>query len=560
MVLGNPDYKDLYFKGRKKFQTQAQIPTGVIDPLIIKSLEDDDLIEDPMFWHLIDVWRWLIKFDSALSRCSTLTRREQELCRNFERKRITNPYASIYASKFITYLLVNKWMIVGSDQPEVMIGLIQVLILIVSNFAFDDSSYQKLAEIGIPIKGFPILAAFAVIKQADPGYGYFLQELRKKKIDDTKFNFVKATNFVAQKIFNEWNKKLEKMRIAGDDSVTRDDEQEAQLGYGDGINLTNIPYQFVSVIGQNLTNKNFFTGSDIYDLIKGKPYVPSSNQFNISFNDETSLQQFYYSSFFTAYLTEFFKAITGVDYISFERAQSQELSKTDPPAVSEYPQIDFSDILKLNITLNMIFTQQQPATNQNSVKINTTKSTIEKGDTEFIISNWSVGVLFNGNEKIIFQDGKIVFLSQTQSNAVMSADELSKTLNSFKDKTYLSTYSWSNKMDLFSRTLLTQFEPSAIKQIVDLSNEKAFALLLALFAQSGTKPKGIDQLKKTVKTYKEMMTLEDDNETDYKKLKRESQQPWGNGGYRKSRSGGRRKKSRSGGRGGRKKRSYGRRH
>lgn len=552
-MFNNENLKNLYLKDRKKFQSTQQIPKGVIDPLIIKDLDDDDLIEDPMFWHLIDVWRWLIKFDSALSRCSTLTRREQDLCRSFEKKRVTNPYASIYASKFITYLLVNKWMIVGSDKPEVMIGLIQVLILIVSNFAFDDSSYQKLAEIGIPIKGFPILAAFAVIKQADPGYGYFLQELRKKKIDDTKFNFVKATNYVIQKIFNEWNKKLEKMKMTGEKTVVRDDDEEAQLAFGDGINLTDIPTQFLEIIGKYLNKAAVFSGADILGLIKGKnAKADEAGKITVEFLSEEAKGQLYYSSFFTGYLTQFFSAITGNDHISFERASSSGLSAASPPVVADYPQVDLTDILKYNITLTLSLVQGTAPTGQNSVKLTAPAAgasfIVAEGQTDYYITNWTVGVVNGANSKVdAYVDGNI---------------QTGFTLNIASPLTYVATYAWNNKMDLFSRTLLTQFEPSAIKQIVDLSNDKAFALLLALFAQSGTKPKGIDQLKKTVKTYKEMMTLEDDDESDYKKLKKEARAPWGEyHGYRKkSRSGGRRKKSRSGGRGGRKKRSYGRRH
>lgn len=543
-MFGRGAYQALYKNDRKKYKTQDQIPKGVIDPLIIQDLDDDELIEDPMFWHLIDVWRWLIKFDGALSRCSTLTRREQDLCKNFEKKRITNPYASIYASKFITYLLVNKWMIVGSDKPEVMIGLIQVLILIVSNFAFDDTSYQKLAEIGIPIKGFPILATFAVIKQADPGYGYFLQELRKKKIEDTKFNFVKATNSIFQTILKGWQTKVENMKMRGEKTVERDDKEEATLAYGDGVPLIDVQSQFVSVIGTQLRNPNYFPGSDIADLIKNKPgiatQVSGSNDWEIDFNRQDLAAAFYYSSFFTAYLTQFLQGVVGNNYVSLERAQLVAKNAKSPPDVSDYPQIDFSDILNVALGLKITISPGAPA-GLSTFNLNVTAAGITDGTTPYYISHYEV----SANSAVVYKDGGLV------AGAVVAPGAQS----------YIATYAWNNKMDLFSKTLLTQFEPSAIKQIVDLSNDKAFALLLALFSQSGTKPKGIDQLKKTVKTYKEMMTLEDDSEYDYKKLKRKAGEEWGapKGYYKKS---GGRRKSRSGGRGrrGSKKRSYGRRH
>lgn len=413
--------KLLYKTGRERFQKPG-MPKGIIDPLIAEDIDDlqNDDGEDLMFWHLKDVWRWLIKFDNALSRCRSLTSREKELClMRFEKSRTTNPLAGVYAHKFIQYLLVNKWAVAGGDQPETIIGLIQVLVLIISNMAFDDASYKKLARVGIPIKGFPYYSALLLLKESDGAYAYYLEKMRKSKSKIGKFDFTYRTNQIFEKIFENFPERVKKYsdddnkedaipNVGKMDAVIEDDK----FNKGKAYNITDLDKTLIALLDDqdwvdSITN-------DLSD--KEKTKLASDG-----IDTKNPAHPVYVSAL------ELIADAIGIHYVSFDRVKDE--------------------------------------------------GTTEKKDKD---------------QKALKDVGKVLYIKIGSKNLAVS-------------------YSWNNHMDLFTKTMITHFEPSYLRTLLEDESEsddgisdKAFNRLIKLMVLSNVKSKGIPNLKKLVELQKEI--------------------------------------------------------
>lgn len=185
-------YEELYNgQQRKKFEDPKK--QSFMQMMLVPNSES--LSDNQMPFRLVEAWEWLTDFDAALGKhCETLTQREKEICwKNYDRMRRTDPKNAIYASKFVTFLMPNKWKIRNSDRALVIQGLIQLMILIVSNVELKESSFQILQKTGIPVKDFPYDGVYKIIRQSDPGFGALLAHHKdqKSKMD---YSFEATTN------------------------------------------------------------------------------------------------------------------------------------------------------------------------------------------------------------------------------------------------------------------------------------------------------------------------------------------------------------------------------